>query len=297
MNQKSRIGIYCNPKAQPPLEMLNQIAERVKLHNGTLIMYYPVSEKILELGADAMWEDTFRNGLELAQLVDVLYSVGGDGTFLGTVPFVVEGQIPVLGFNSGRLGFLANVAEERINAAIDAWFNLDYSIIERSLIAVKRPIIDGVNNQLFALNDVTIRRTDSANMLSFNVKIDELFLNNYWADGIIVATATGSTAYSLSCGGPILAPNTPAMIITPIASHNLTVRPLVISDQSIVKISVSGRSCHYSLSVDSASYKIPTNELIILEKSKKSIQAVVLNNHSFYDTIREKLSWGFDKRN
>jgi NAD+ kinase len=279
------------------MAIIEQIIQKIKEHNGTVTLHLPIAEKITEMGMGKNWNHVFSDGNELAQTADVLFSVGGDGTFLGTVPYVAESQIPVLGFNSGRLGFLANVAEENISSAIDAWFNEEYSILERTLVEVHSSQFSANDKCRFALNDVTFRRTDSASMLSFSVEIDGHFLNTYWADGLIVSTATGSTAYSLSCGGPILAPDASALIITPIASHNLTVRPLVISNQSTVKISVSGRSSHYSLSVDSASYIIQNNEPTTLYKAKQVIKSVMLNNHSFYDTIREKLSWGMDKRN
>lgn len=297
MSRNTRIGIYSNPKSKPPVAMIERIVDRIQAHQGKVIMFQPIAESLSEMGIEALWDNTFSNGAQLKAQVDVLFTIGGDGTFLGTVPFVADNQIPVLGFNSGRLGFLANVSEDQIEMAIDAWFDKKYSILERALISIDYTAFSKEDNRRFALNDVVFRRTDSASMLSFTVEIDGQFLNTYWADGLIISTATGSTAYSMSCGGPILAPNASAFIITPIASHNLTVRPLVISNQSVVKISVSGRSCHYSLSVDSAIYNIQTNESIVLSKADQGIRAVMLNDHSFYNTIREKLSWGVDKRN
>ncbi len=294
MYQKNRIGIFCNPLAVPPIQIIIEIANLIKEHEGTLIVHKTIA--LHEVMAEFNNEfDTFSTAEEASEKIDVLFSIGGDGTFLSTVPFVLNGSIPVIGINAGRLGFLANVAQDQTEFALKNWLEGNYTIFERTLLEVISPT--EVIQKKYALNDITIRRNDSANMMSFNVDIDGEFLNNYWADGVIFATATGSTAYSLSCGGPILHPNTQAFIVTPIASHNLTVRPLVISDNSIITISTAGRSDHFSLSIDSDNYTISTNEPITLRKSLQTIKTIVFEKISFYDSIRDKLSWGIDKRN
>ncbi len=294
MTSKKRIGIYCNPKADPPIDIIQQIVDRVTSLGGEVIFHQAIAEK---LSQTTPLKNTFYSAQKNIEFIDVLFSIGGDGTFLGTVPFAIGGNIPVIGINIGRLGFLANVAQDQIKSAIDDWFNNSYTLIERTLIEVEIPNSQLRIPSLCALNDITIRRTEGANMLTFKATVNGQLLNNYWADGLILATPTGSTAYSLSCGGPILDINATAFIITPIASHNLTVRPLVISDQSQIEISVSGRCNHYSLTIDSESYIIPITESIKLQKAKQTIKTVVFKNLSFYDTIRDKLSWGMDKRN
>lgn len=293
MTPKRRIGIYCNPKADTPIDIIQQIVDRVAFQGGEIVFHQTIAKKLSHISL----KSTFHSAQKATECIDVLFSIGGDGTFLGTVPFVFNGNIPVIGINIGRLGFLANVAQDQINAAIDDWFSDNYTLVERTLIEVEIQNSKLVIPSLCALNDITIRRTEGANMLTFKATVNGQLLNNYWADGLILATPTGSTAYSLSCGGPILDINATAFIITPIASHNLTVRPLVISDQSQIEISVSGRCNHYTLTIDSESYTIPITETIKLRKAKQTIKTVVFRNLSFYDTIRDKLSWGIDKRN
>lgn len=289
-----RVGIYCNLKAEPPKDIIQQIVDRVTFHNGEIVLHQAIVKKLSHLCPNC---SVFSTAQDAATHVDVLFSIGGDGTFLGTVPFVIDANIPVIGINIGRLGFLATVARDQISQAIDDWFAGHCTLVERSLIEVALSDKKLAIPSLCALNDVTIRRTDGANMMSFKTMVNGQLLNNYWADGLILSTPTGSTAYSLSCGGPILDINATAFIITPIASHNLTVRPLVISDQSMIEISVSGRSDHFSLSIDSECYSIPIAETIKLRKASQTIKTVVFKNQSFYDTIRDKLSWGMDKRN
>ena len=173
--------------------------------------------------------------------------------------------------------------------------NGNYNLDKRAVLQIT-PQIDKPEYKLYA-NDITVRRGENANMLSFETVVDDCFLNNYWADGIVFSTPTGSTAYSLSCGGPILTPNAKAMIITPIASHTLTVRPIVISDESIVKIKVSGRGENFSLSVDSSSETVEIGSELLIQKAPFYLSIVRFEHHSFYETIRSKLMWGYDKRN
>lgn len=297
MTLKNRIGIFCNPKANPPFEIIAQVVSHIYSLGGTVLFHQELAEKLKNSSFEFGLINTFGLSRNPNQQMDVLFSIGGDGTFLGTVPFVVNSNIPVVGLNIGRLGFLSNVSKSQFITAIDDWFSENYCILERSLIEVTNQTNQPYFQKNSALNDITIRRSESANMMSFKVFIDGKFLNNYWADGIILSTPTGSTAYSLSCGGPILDPNTAAFIITPIASHNLTVRPLVVSDNAEIVIAISGRTDHFSLSIDSDSYTVAIEEQIHVKKAIQTIKTVVFNNVSFYDSIRDKLSWGVDVRN
>ena len=193
--------------------------------------------------------------------------------------------------------FLANTQIEEIEDALISFIKGEYTLDKRTLLEITPQVEDFEQKQFFALNDITIRRSENASMLSFQVAVNGEFLNNYWADGIIISTPTGSTAYSLSCGGPILTPDSNTITISPIASHTLTVRPLVLSDECTVKVSVSGRSCHYTLGIDSFSINLKTTVELLIKKASFCINIVQFEQNSFFKTIRDKLMWGFDKRN
>ncbi len=297
MKTKKRIGIYCKTFDKIPFDIINKIIILINQKGGCVSIYKPLLEMLITHIDKNITYSTFANETELANNADVIFSIGGDGTFLGTVPFVCNNNIPVLGINTGRLGFLANVSSIEIEEAINDWFKNNYNFETKTLLQISGNKLPFKTNENYALNDITIRRGENASMLSFYVEIDGVFLNTYWADGIIISTATGSTAYSMSCGGPILAPGTKAFIITPIASHALTVRPLVISDSSEIKVKITGRECNYSLGIDSKSFSLNSSSELIINKASKEIKVVCLKKHSFYNTIREKLLWGFDKRN
>jgi NAD+ kinase len=226
---------------------------------------------------------------------DFLFSVGGDGTFLEAVPMVHESHIPIIGINSGRLGFLANIAKEDIEAAVNELFKGQFIIEERSLLHAKL-IHAELDFFPHALNEVTIQKTDNS-LLSIHLYLDDEFAATYWSDGLIISSPTGSTAYSLSVGGPIIAPNTDTFIISPIASHNLTVRPLIISDQVKLKLKIDARNDQFLLTVDNRSVHLCNMDEIIIEKSINNVRMLNFTDSSFYKTLRTKLMWGADKRN
>ena len=228
--------------------------------------------------------------------VDYLISIGGDGTFLETIVLIRDSNIPVLGINTGRLGFLSNVKTDEIAQAIDALINQAYEIDERSMLSVEANNFDfGVNN--FALNEITLHRSDNSTMITVHAYLDDEFLNSYWADGLIISTPTGSTAYSLSCNGPILLPDSENMIITPIAPHNLNVRPLIIPDDKVLKIQINARSENYVVALDSRSFCLPLDSTLKITKTPHTIKLIRLKDHTFLKTLRSKLMWGIDKRN
>lgn len=239
---------------------------------------------------------TFKTHDELVGNVDYMFSIGGDGTFLETLTYVRDSGIPIIGINTGRLGFLANIAKTEINKAIDSLLHKKIKIEKRSLISVtsKSKLFGEVN---YGLNEVTILKKDTSSLITINAYINGDFLNSYFADGLIVATPTGSTAYSLSCGGPLVMPCSQNFIITPIASHNLNVRPLVISDDSIITLKVEGRNSNYLVSLDSRSEVIDSSIELTLKKADFSANLIQLENQNFFNTIRNKLLWGLDKRN
>lgn len=239
---------------------------------------------------------SFNNAETLRSCADIVLSMGGDGTFLKTILFVRNSQIPILGINMGRLGFLANVNKELIRDAFEFLKSGQYITTERSLIQM-----DSAQrlfaNENYALNELTIHKKESASMISIEVSVGGEYLNTYWADGLIISTPTGSTAYSLSCGGPIITPDSPVLVITPIAPHNLNVRPIIIKDDLEIKVRVDDRSNSHLLTLDSRSEVINDSYELTITKAPFLVKTVQFDNFSFFDTIRDKLLWGLDKRN
>jgi NAD+ kinase len=226
---------------------------------------------------------------------DFMISIGGDGTLLDTAHFVGEHEVPVIGINSGRLGFLANISSEDIDQALDEILKGKYKMDERSLIEIKKPAkLFGTFNA--ALNEITIQKKDSS-MVTIKVFLNGDFVNTYWADGLIISTPTGSTAYSMSVGGPIVSPMSETFVISPIAPHNLTVRPLIVPDSYEILLKVSGRGNCFLLSMDSFATELPSSTEIVLRKSPTRLRLAKLEGQDFYSTLRNKLLWGLDKRN
>ena len=227
---------------------------------------------------------------------DLFISIGGDGTFLDSTAILRDTRIPIMGINTGRLGFLARVSSSDIKKSIDDFLAGNYQLETRSLLSVHTESeILGENN--LALNEVTLHKNDNSSMIVVHAYMNGEFLNSYWADGLIVSTPTGSTAYSLSVGGPIVAPGSMNFIIAPIAPHNLNVRPLVISDDSEITLCIEGRSSSSLLSVDSKTYRVDSSEKITLRKAPYKIQLIKFSDQSFFKTLRHKLNWGLDNRN
>jgi NAD+ kinase len=239
---------------------------------------------------------SFNSAESLKSCADIVLSMGGDGTFLKTILYVRDSQIPILGINMGRLGFLANVNKERIREAFDLLKSGKYITTERSLIQMdsEEKLFAHEN---YALNELTIHKKESASMISIEVHVGGEYLNTYWADGLIISTPTGSTAYSLSCGGPIITPDSPVLVITPIAPHNLNVRPIIIQDDLEIKVRVDDRSNSHLLTLDSRSEVINDSYELTITKAPFRVKTVQFENFSFFDTIRDKLLWGLDRRN
>jgi NAD+ kinase len=232
----------------------------------------------------------------LSGLPDLVLSVGGDGTFLETMLKVKDLGIPIAGINTGRLGFLANISEEEINLSLDLLYKGDYEIIERCLLEISEPsdLFNGLAP--VALNEITIQKA-FLNMITISVYVDDTYLNTYWADGLIVSTATGSTAYNLSVGGPILSPEDESIIISPISPHNLTIRPIVLSGKSKLRMVVEGRSDGYLATCDFRSERVPFGKDVHIVQASDKLKTVMLKDKDFYSTLRNKLMWGADKRN
>ena len=227
---------------------------------------------------------------------DFIFSLGGDGTLLDAVTHVGAHQIPIIGINIGRLGFLATVAPASVRLMIDALFNEQYSIDERTLVSV-RSSQDIFGKLPFGLNDFTITRTQTSSMITVHSYLDGEFLNSYWADGLIISTPSGSTGYSLSCGGPVLLPQTNNFIITPISPHNLNVRPMIVMDSCQLSFEVESRSGNFLAALDSRSFTVDTSVRISVQKESFKARLVKLNDDNFLNTLRSKLNWGWDIRN
>jgi NAD+ kinase len=228
---------------------------------------------------------------------DFLICMGGDGTILEAVSLVKDSEIPVLGINLGRLGFLANVAKEDITQAVEDLMTKKYELSSRSLIRLAVSSGQEHITQPFALNEVAVSRKDTTAMITIHAYINEVFLNTYWADGLIISTPTGSTGYSLSCGGPIIMPDSESFVITPIAPHNLNVRPFVIPNHYKIRLRVESRESEFLASADSKIYKLPCSTELVLEKEKFNIKLVQTFRQDFAATLRRKLMWGLDRRN
>ncbi len=232
------------------------------------------------------------------QKFDFVISIGGDGSILRCATLVQDSNIPIIGINAGRLGFLATIQEKYIESMLEKFFNKNYSLSKRALVAVNsspnNKDLDEVN---YALNEVSVSRKDTTSMITIETYIDNEYLNSYWADGLIIATPTGSTGYSLSCGGPVIMPSSNCFVITPVAPHTLTARPLVIPDNVTVKLKVSGREPNYLVALDSRMTSVDNHTVLEIQKAPFTISLVEFPEEGFLKTIRKKLLWGEDKRN
>ncbi|MBN1599458.1 MAG: NAD kinase [Bacteroidales bacterium] len=271
--------------------------QNIKRHKVESVIYKPFLEFLKDdAGCDPMEEGYFTNVDNAPEDVDFMISIGGDGTFLESIMYLKDFNIPVIGLNSGRLGFLANISKEEITEAVTSIIQGDFELETRSLLTVET-IANAFGHFNFALNDATVQKYNSV-MINVNAYLDDEFLNTYWTDGLIISTPTGSTAYSLSAGGPIVIPGSENFLIAPIASHNLTVRPIVIPDNIEIKLEVQSRSNKFLLTVDNRTSLMDLKDSsVIIKKAKFELNMVKLPFNSYYSTIRNKLMWGADKRN
>jgi NAD+ kinase len=241
---------------------------------------------------------TFESNADLDKTFDFFLSFGGDGTMLRSITYVKDLQIPILGINTGRLGFLALVQKDEFKEALEMLFNKEYTTLDRTLLKVSTSAKNNEVSQLnFALNEVSVGRKNTASMIKITTFINDQYLTSYWADGLVIATPTGSTGYSLSCGGPIITPSSQTIALTPLAPHNLNVRSLVIQDDVKIKLSVTGREKTFIMSLDSRTYTLKNETELYIEKAPFKINTVQLNHQSFLKTLRNKLMWGEDPRN
>lgn len=275
---------------------LIQLIHKLEEYKCELMVYGPFLEKIRKIGDFDNLRNTFASHEDLIGNTDMVFSIGGDGTLLDTVSLVRDSGIPVLGINLGRLGFLSSISRDDFILVVDKVMQGEYTLDQRTLLHLeaREGLFDDFN---YALNELTVNRRNSTSLIVAHVYVDDLFLNSYWADGLIVATPTGSTAYSLSSGGPILSPGSENFVITPIAPHNLTIRPIVVSDKSVIRIKVSGRDEKFLVSLDSKTDVINADDELVIRTAGFKFNLVKIENKDFYTTIRDKLKWGLDARN
>lgn len=290
------IALFGKSYSEDQLPYLQRLIDELSIRNVGIVFYKPYFSR-LENSITIPGNFTFfESHEELSQKADMLFSIGGDGTLLDTIPFVRDSGVPILGINLGRMGFLSSVSKDEIKEAVESVLNSDYDLDKRALLSLESP--EGIFGELnYALNDLTINRNNTTSLIVVHVYVDGLFLNSYWGDGLIVSTPTGSTAYALAAGGPILSPGSQNIIIAPIASHNLTVRPIVIQDSSEIKIRIEGREEKYLLTMDSRQSAINKKDELVITRCKFEINLVQMRNKDFYSTVREKLLWGRDNRN
>ncbi|CAM1334755.1 NAD kinase [Tenacibaculum aestuariivivum] len=241
---------------------------------------------------------TYTHFRDLSNTFDMMFSIGGDGTILRAVTYIRDLNIPILGINTGRLGFLATVQKDQIKEAVTLLLDKKFSIQERTLLQIKTtPQAKEFNELNFALNEITIARRNTTSMIGVKTYLNNEYLTNYWADGLIIATPTGSTGYSLSCNGPVILPNAKSFIITPIAPHNLNARPMVIPDETLIQLEVSAREKDFLISLDSRITTVSEGTKIKIQKASFTIKSILLENQSHLKTLRGKLLWGEDTRN
>lgn len=290
-----KVAIYSQyPKKQSKdsLEILTQ--ELLKL-KATLFLEVEFYKNIKN---ELLNPDAYKTFKTLDKNFDLFVSIGGDGTILRAVTYIKDLNIPVIGINTGRLGFLATIQPENIKEAIQQIKNKAYTLSKRSLLSIETtPENDEIKDVNFALNEIAISRKNTTSMITVDTKLNGEFLTSYWSDGLIIATPTGSTGYSLSCAGPVITPDTTSFVLTPIAPHNLSARPLVIEDSTVIELKVSGREDNYLVSLDSRIATVSNDTIITIKKSPFTINMIELNTESFLTTLRKKLLWGEDKRN
>ena len=288
------IALFGKKLAPENGEYMRQLFKELADHQVEILVFKPFADIVATYVPEGVQYSVFQSYADLK--ADLLFSIGGDGTILDTVPFVLDSGIPVVGINMGRLGFLSSISKNEITMAINSVLTGEYTVEQRTLLELVSPekVFDDVK---YALNELNVIRNPEHSLLAIKVFVDDVYLNTYWGDGILLATPTGSTAYSLSAGGPIIAPNAKNFVITPIATHNLTVRPVVIPDDSTIRIQVEGREKKFVFSMDSRSCTLDTSVQLEVRKAGFCLNLVRMRGEDFFGTIRNKLMWGKDNRN
>lgn len=290
------VALYNRTFEENDIPTLQHTVKLLQEHKLQMIFYKDFYERLQPHLDFECTPRLFTGPKDLPSVTDMLFSLGGDGTLLDTVCFVGDSNIPLIGINLGRLGFLAAIPEEDIEAAILSLIRGSYTLERRALLHLDSsvPLFNGTP---FALNEFTIHRKDSSSMIKIHTYLNGEFLNTYWADGLIVATPTGSTGYSLSCGGPVVFPQTSSLVITPVAPHNLNTRSIVVPDDNVISFEVEGRTEQFLCTLDSRTETITSSIQLAVKKESFTVSLVRPDEHNFLRTIRQKLYWGIDRRN
>ncbi len=291
-----KIAIYGREFNDSVLPFAQEVFKVLQAHQVEVLIYHKFYHFIKNKIEFSDNPGTFEQHEDLLNGVDMVLSLGGDGTLLDTLALIRNAMIPVVGINLGRLGFLASINKSEIALAIKALVDGEYTLDKRVVLNLESDskLFEDEN---FALNDITIHRRDNSAMMIIHAYMNGEFVNSYWADGLIIATPTGSTAYSLSCGGPIIFPNAKSLVITPIAPHNLNVRPVIVPDDVVLTFEIEARSKKFLLSCDSRTETVDRSVKVTISKSDFEVNLVRLNNESYLQTLRNKLLWGIDTRN
>ena len=292
-----KIAIYGQSADKISKNIFLELLSISKSENIILLIEKKYNSILLHKSEISHTHKLFSTYEDLDSTVDLMITIGGDGTLLRSITFVRDLGIPIIGINTGRLGFLATLNQELLNVELKKILKGEFKIEERSLLEVRVNNNDDFSDFNFALNEVSVGRKNTTSMIEIKTTLNGEYLNTYWADGLIVSTPTGSTGYSLSCGGPIMTPSSQTFSITPIAPHNLNARPLVISDEIKIELSVEGREESHLLSLDSRINSLKNNIKIKIKKASYKIKLASFKNNSFYQTLRSKLLWGEDRRN
>ncbi len=291
-----RIALFGTPCSEQFTKYIQHLVSRLESENVSLLVYEDYLSFLEKKVTFEKPPEVFDSYETLKDNADFLFSIGGDGTLLGSATLIRDSDIPIMGINTGRLGFISSISTDQIEAAINDVLNNNFEIKSRTLLCLETEssLFGKVN---FALNEVAIVKKDTSSMIRIDAFLNDEFLNSYWADGLVIATPTGSTGYSLSCGGPIIIPGTDNVIITPIAPHNLNVRPIVLGDENIIKLKVADKDQLALVSLDSRFRAFDSSISLIIKKADFKINLIEPQSHSFISTIRSKLMWGIDKRN
>ena len=294
-NAHMKIAIHGRQVSEDRFPYIHRLFDELRQREAEVVLSQILFDQLHDTPVPCEEYPTYQ-GKDGVPPVDFVISVGGDGTLLETVTHVRNQEIPILGVNIGRLGFLATVSQDQIKEAVDALYQQRFTYDYRTLVSIDDsvPLDDNLN---FALNELTIIKKDISAMIVVQAYVNDEYLNAYWADGLMIATPTGSTGYSLSCGGPVVTPQSRNLIITPVSPHNLTVRPLVIPDDSVISIKIEGRSENCLLSLDSRPYTINMTDKICIRKADFRVKLVKFAGDNFLNTLRQKLNWGLDVRN
>jgi NAD+ kinase len=290
------VAVYCRKFIKKDEVFLRQFFDHIDSLGWNLILEVNFRKQLIEKTGLGKKSKSFKSYKDLQIGIDLAISIGGDGTFLKMVSFIRSSGIPVIGINTGRLGFLANTSIEQFEHTLDMVTKKEFAFQKRSLLRVETE--DQIfGEDKFAFNELAVHKKDTSSMITVHANLEGKYLNSYWADGLIVSTPTGSTAYSLSCGGPIITPGCAVHILTPIAPHNLNVRPVVVPDHMPIELTVEGRDRKYLLTLDANSKAVKNGTKVTLHKADFMINVIKFEENNFLDTIRNKMMWGLDKRN